>query len=167
MNAPDDATPTDAAGSSSRVTLAIDVRVTPTAPAVEPDKPQERVPGKPFFWHIWWVHWGWVSATILYLAAVGYALCWAVTRNFKLPAVEDPDARVAVFFTGLLLSLLPTWYWWWITSRFEKWIDSNPLALSKEQLDFERSYFKVNAESAKGFWAAIVATFVAFLINSK
>jgi hypothetical protein len=106
-----------------------------------------------------------VSATVLYLGAVTYALGWAVRNEFKLSAAVSARDRVEVFFFGLFLSLLPTFYWWQMTSRFEKWADRKAGELSKEQLDFERSYFKANADSAKTFWAAIVATFVAFLIN--
>lgn len=77
-------------------------------------------------------------------------------------SLKKPDAFVILL--GLILTTLPTLYWWVMSRSFERWYHST--TLTKEQKDFERKWIDMNRDFARSFWATIVIIFGALLLKA-
>ena len=91
------------------------------------------------------------------------AIAGAAWHGFTLGALP-PWWRVVVVLGGLVLSLLPTLYWWRICWKFDDWVDDANLSAAEEK--FERERFRTNRDHALAVWTVILAVYAAFLIKS-
>ena len=113
----------------------------------------------------------WVSSFTIYLIAVAAAIIWAVTLASKISAKIPPQTlpvpqRLLLIFGGMLLSLLPTLYWWWASRDFDKWIRiTRGPTLNQEVKDREIANFAINREFAGKVWAIVLAVFAAFVFK--
>jgi hypothetical protein len=123
----------------------------------------------------WWkkssVQWTWWIFTVIYLGIVIWAIGYAASNDFKIRDLTKGD-RLLVIFSGILISMLPTLYWWHASWRFESWIDMQQFVdkdghPDEKQTDFEKERFKTNREHAKALWAVILTVFATYLINSR
>ena len=111
----------------------------------------------------------WIICTFFYLLAVIKAIAYAIGHDFSLSSLE-PAQRRFVVFGGLLLTLLPTLWWWRESWVFEAWIYKQKLLerqFSVEDEEFERNQFENHREFTRAIWASILVVFTTFLINAK
>jgi hypothetical protein len=104
----------------------------------------------------------WQRLSAAYCVIVLGAIAAAAWHGFRLGELPPPW-RVVVVLGGLVLSLLPTLYWWRTSWAFDAWIDG--ANLSDEEEAFERERFKINRDHALAVWAVILAVYAAFLIK--
>lgn len=108
---------------------------------------------------------GWVSLTIVLLLLYGVGIGYAVFTGLRLSSLS-PSVRTVLVLAGFAVSVIPVFFWWIATWRFETWVRENPLNLSPDALQFERDRFKTNSDFARAFWTALVFVFVGLLVTS-
>jgi hypothetical protein len=105
----------------------------------------------------------WQGLSAAYCLVLLCAISVAAWHGFNL-GEASPVWRVVVVLGGLVLSLLPTLYWWRICWEFDDWVDGANLSAAEKK--FERERFKTNRDHALAVWTVILAVYAAFLIKS-
>jgi Zn-dependent protease with chaperone function len=125
----------------------------------------------------YWVAQPWhIAAAVAHIIAV-------VTLIIAWTKASKPRTRIFLLIIAVLLTFLPIFYWWYLSSDFEYWYAiqmhqfetlaaTKPLPAietleAKVQLEFEKRHFEQNKDNAKVFWAAVTAILVTFTISRK